>query len=176
MIHTASLFHDDVIDKAEKRRGKAAVNLKFGNKIAILGGDFLLARASLFLVRLRNLEVIELMSGVLEHLVKGEVMQMKRLYEKYNKARGEEAEGIETTSEHFSNIVKNNSISSTENVNGNSLVVSPSTRVILDYYLRKNFYKTASLMAHSCLSAAILGAHTYEEKRAAYLYGVYIGK
>jgi geranylgeranyl pyrophosphate synthase len=41
MIHTASLFHDDVIDAADTRRGIASTNAKFGNKVAILVGDFL---------------------------------------------------------------------------------------------------------------------------------------
>jgi hypothetical protein len=77
MIHTASLFHDDVIDKASTRRGVPSVNQAFGNKLAILGGDFLLSKASISLARLRNLEVVELLSTVIEHLVKGEVMQMR---------------------------------------------------------------------------------------------------
>ena len=77
MIHTASLFHDDVIDKGEIRRGNKTANKMFGNKMAILGGDFLLAKASVSLARLRNLEVVEIMSGVIEHLVRGEVMQIK---------------------------------------------------------------------------------------------------
>uniref|UniRef100_A0A7S1U6T1 Uncharacterized protein n=1 Tax=Phaeomonas parva TaxID=124430 RepID=A0A7S1U6T1_9STRA len=70
MIHTASLFHDDVIDKADTRRGEPSVNRVFGNKMAILAGDFLLARASISLARLRNLEAVELLSTVIEHLVK----------------------------------------------------------------------------------------------------------
>lgn len=77
MIHTASLFHDDVIDKADSRRGVESVNRAYGNKLAILAGDFLLARASVALARLRNVEVVEIVSTVIEHLVKGEVMQMR---------------------------------------------------------------------------------------------------
>jgi geranylgeranyl pyrophosphate synthase len=77
MIHTASLLHDDVIDEADTRRGVPSVNQMFGNKLAILGGDFLLARASVALARLRNPDVVELLSTVVEHLVKGEVMQMR---------------------------------------------------------------------------------------------------
>ena len=57
MIHTASLLHDDVIDMADTRRGMKSVNFVFGNKLAILAGDFLLARASVSLARLRNLDV-----------------------------------------------------------------------------------------------------------------------
>jgi len=77
MIHTASLLHDDVIDLADTRRGVGSVNSVFGNKLAILAGDFLLARASVCLARLRNVPVVELLSTVIEHLVKGEVMQMR---------------------------------------------------------------------------------------------------
>ena len=77
MIHTASLLHDDVIDAADTRRGVSSVNTVFGNKLAVLAGDFLLARASVCLARLRNVPVVEVLSTVIEHLVKGEVMQMK---------------------------------------------------------------------------------------------------
>jgi geranylgeranyl pyrophosphate synthase len=77
MIHTASLFHDDVIDEADSRRGVPSINKLYGNKMAILAGDFLLARASVSLARLRNVEVVELLSTVIEHLVKGEVMQSR---------------------------------------------------------------------------------------------------
>ncbi|KAJ1421278.1 isoprenoid synthase domain-containing protein [Ochromonadaceae sp. CCMP2298] len=131
MIHTASLFHDDVIDKATTRRGSPSVNQVFGNKLAILGGDFLLSRASVSLARLRNLEVVELLSTVIEHLVKGEIMQMKP---------------------------------------------SSSGKSALEYYLRKNYYKTASLMGHSCLAAAVLGGYGDDYKRACYLYGTYVGQ
>jgi len=77
LIHTASLFHDDVIDRASSRRGVASVNAKFGDKVAILAGDFLLARACLALARLRHLDVVELLSTVIEHLVRGEIVQMR---------------------------------------------------------------------------------------------------
>jgi len=74
MIHVASLLHDDVIDNASTRRGMAALNALMGNKLAILAGDFLLARASLTLAALRNTEIVELLSKVLEDLVSGEIM------------------------------------------------------------------------------------------------------
>jgi len=127
LIHTASLLHDDVIDEAATRRNAPSVNATFGNKLAILGGDFLLARASLSLAKLRNPDVIELMSSVIEHLVKGEVMQIK------------EAKG--------------------------SLLSQ------IDYYLAKSYYKTASLIANSCRSVAILGGHDERIQDIAYEYG-----
>lgn len=77
MIHTASLLHDDVIDMADKRRNLLSANESFGNKMAVLGGDFLLARASIALARLRNHEVTELISTVIANLVEGEFMQLR---------------------------------------------------------------------------------------------------
>ncbi len=77
LIHVASLLHDDVIDDAQTRRGVVSVNSIMGNKTAILAGDFLLARASVTLAALRNPECVELMSQVLEHLVSGEIMQVR---------------------------------------------------------------------------------------------------
>jgi solanesyl diphosphate synthase len=138
MIHTASLFHDDVIDKADTRRGVPSVNKMFGNKMAILAGDFLLARASISLARLRNCDVVEVMSTIIEHLVKGEVMQMRVLAKKA---------GNDTPDE------------------------------LISYYLKKNYYKTGSLMANSCMSAALLrgdGASAHDINNA-YLYGKHVG-
>ncbi|RAK92672.1 terpenoid synthase [Aspergillus costaricaensis CBS 115574] len=77
LIHTASLLHDDVIDNAESRRSLTSANLQFGNKMAVLAGDFMLGRASVALARLRDPEVIELMSTVITNLVEGEFMQLK---------------------------------------------------------------------------------------------------
>lgn len=77
LIHTASLLHDDVIDDSEARRGQPSANLAFGNKMAVLAGDFLLGRASVALARLRDPEVIELLATVIANLVEGEFMQLK---------------------------------------------------------------------------------------------------
>lgn len=77
MIHVASLLHDDVIDASDVRRSSPSAPAAFGNKLSILGGDFLLARASLYLSRLGSNEVVELVASVLANLVEGEVMQIK---------------------------------------------------------------------------------------------------
>lgn len=77
LIHTASLLHDDVIDNAITRRSSSSANTQFGNKMAVLAGDFLLGRASVALARLRNPEVIELLATVIANLVEGEFMQLK---------------------------------------------------------------------------------------------------
>ncbi|KAI8138866.1 solanesyl pyrophosphate synthase [Fennellomyces sp. T-0311] len=87
MIHTASLLHDDVIDASATRRNLPSANASFGNKMAVLAGDFLLARASLALARLRNAECIELMATCLANLVEGEFMQLKNTRDQDNKAK-----------------------------------------------------------------------------------------
>lgn len=77
LIHTASLLHDDVIDTSTTRRSASSANVAFGNKMAVLAGDFLLGRASVALARLRDAEVIELLATVIANLVEGEFMQLK---------------------------------------------------------------------------------------------------
>ena len=143
MIHTASLFHDDVIDGADTRRGAPAVHRVFGNKMAILAGDYLLARASIYLARLRDVEVVETMSTIIEHLVRGEVMQSHG---------GGSGSGSGT---------------------GDDVSHQHEERMV--YYLRKNFYKTGSLMANSCKSAALLGGYDDAVVHAAYCYGKHVG-
>jgi len=79
MIHVASLLHDDVLDRADLRRGAPSAPATFGNKYAILGGDFLLARSSAALSRLGDSEVVELISSVIANLVEGEILQMNKV-------------------------------------------------------------------------------------------------
>ena len=77
LIHTASLLHDDVLDISETRRSMPSANVTFGNKMAVLAGDFLLGRASVALARLRNSEVTELLATVIANLIEGEFMQLR---------------------------------------------------------------------------------------------------
>ncbi|CAI5478726.1 unnamed protein product [Closterium sp. Yama58-4] len=130
MIHVASLLHDDVLDHADTRRGVSSLNYMMGNKLAVLAGDFLLARASAALAGLRNTEVVELLSAVLEHLVGGEVMQM---------------------------------------------TADPAQCSSMEYYMRKTFLKTASLIANSCKAVAVLGGHDAATAQLAYDYGRHLG-
>ncbi len=75
MIHTASLVHDDVVDESDTRRGIPTVHSKFGNRIAVLAGDFLFAQSSWYLANLDNLEVVKLLSKVIMDLATGEILQ-----------------------------------------------------------------------------------------------------
>jgi all-trans-nonaprenyl-diphosphate synthase len=81
MIHTASLVHDDVIDQADRRRSLPTVNALFGDKVAVLAGDFLFAKSSLYLAGLKNLEVVELLSTVIDHFAEGEIRQMQQAFD-----------------------------------------------------------------------------------------------
>ncbi|MBW4490819.1 MAG: solanesyl diphosphate synthase [Trichocoleus desertorum ATA4-8-CV12] len=75
MIHTASLVHDDVVDESEVRRGVPTVHSSFGNRIAVLAGDFLFAQSSWHLANLDNLEVVKLLSKVIMDMAEGEIQQ-----------------------------------------------------------------------------------------------------
>ncbi|KAF8965450.1 isoprenoid synthase domain-containing protein [Flammula alnicola] len=79
MLHTASLLHDDVIDESALRRGAASAPAAFGNKLSVLGGNFVLGRASVALARLGDDEVTELIASVLSNLVEGEILQLREV-------------------------------------------------------------------------------------------------
>jgi len=77
MIHTASLLHDDVLDHADTRRGKASVNARWDARRSTLAGDFVLAVGSRLLAELEDEEVVVVLSQVLADLVQGELMQLQ---------------------------------------------------------------------------------------------------
>jgi heptaprenyl diphosphate synthase len=76
LVHLGSLYHDDVMDGAEHRRGVQSVNARWGNLIAILAGDFLLARASEIAASLGT-EVAALLARTIGQLCEGEVTQLR---------------------------------------------------------------------------------------------------
>lgn len=75
--HSATLAHDDVIDQANKRRGKKTLNAAATNKKAILSGDYLLGQTMLELSRTGDIRFIQELSQVLQDLVDGEWRQME---------------------------------------------------------------------------------------------------
>jgi len=77
LIHSASLLHDDVVDQADTRRGRPTVAHRFGNKTAILSGDYLLACGIQALNDLQNQELMDLYSQVLRDLSVSELLQME---------------------------------------------------------------------------------------------------
>ncbi|MBF4458207.1 polyprenyl synthetase family protein [Pseudoclavibacter sp. VKM Ac-2867] len=74
LTHLASLYHDDVMDEAELRRGVAAAHLQWGNSIAILAGDLLFARSSLLFSEL-GLRAVRLQATIFERLVLGQMRE-----------------------------------------------------------------------------------------------------
>lgn len=76
LIHTATLLHDDVVDVSDKRRGKLTVNKLWGNKEAILVGDFLYTRSFQMMVDINNIHVLKLMSCTTNTMSEGEVFQL----------------------------------------------------------------------------------------------------
>ena len=75
-IHTATLLHDDVIDKAETRRGKTSANNVWGNAASVLVGDFLYSKSFKLMSDEDNLDIIKLMSGTTNIMSEGEVFQL----------------------------------------------------------------------------------------------------
>ena len=77
LIHAATLLHDDVIDKAEIRRGRKTLNTIWGNQSCILVGDYLLSRCFEMMVEDGNLEVLKLLSSTSSEIAQGEVLQLQ---------------------------------------------------------------------------------------------------
>jgi len=77
LIHIGSLYHDDVIDEADVRRGAVSVNANWSNTIAILAGDFLMARASEVAAETLGLEAVKLLARTYAHLVEGQTLELQ---------------------------------------------------------------------------------------------------
>ena len=81
LIHMASLVHDDVIDRAETRRGTATANAKWGNQVAVLTGDYMFAQAFSMVSRKGYTEDIgRRLAALVQGLCAGEIMQDSALY------------------------------------------------------------------------------------------------
>ncbi|MFM7616639.1 MAG: polyprenyl synthetase family protein [Actinomycetes bacterium] len=79
LVHLGSLYHDDVIDEAETRRGVESVNARWSNIVAILAGDFLLARASELAASL-GADVAALLASTIGELCRGQVLELQNLF------------------------------------------------------------------------------------------------
>ena len=80
LVHLGSLYHDDVMDEARTRRNVESVNSRWGNLIAILAGDFLLARASEIAASLGT-EVAGLLATTIGRLCEGQVMELAHTFD-----------------------------------------------------------------------------------------------
>ncbi len=80
LVHLGSLYHDDVIDEAETRRGVPSVNARWSNIVAILAGDYLLARASSLAASL-GANVAALLAATIGELCRGQVLELQHLFD-----------------------------------------------------------------------------------------------
>ena len=80
LVHLGSLYHDDVMDEADTRRGVETVNAKWGNLQAILAGDFLLSRASEIAASLGT-EVAGLLARTIGWLCEGQIEELRFTYD-----------------------------------------------------------------------------------------------
>lgn len=75
-IHTATLLHDDVVDKATLRRGNPSANVVWGNQASVLAGDYLFAKSFSMIVKSGNLPVFQSLSEAVTSLAEGEMQQL----------------------------------------------------------------------------------------------------
>ncbi|OBH58454.1 nonaprenyl/(2E,6E)-farnesyl/geranylgeranyl diphosphat synthase [Mycobacterium sp. E2479] len=80
LVHLATLYHDDVMDEAEVRRGTPTANVRWGNNVAILAGDYLFATASRLVSRLGP-EAVRLIAETFAQLVTGQMRETRGLVE-----------------------------------------------------------------------------------------------
>lgn len=78
LMHTATLTHDDVVDDSNFRRGFFSINALWKNKIAVLIGDYLLARGLLLSVKHKEYELLEVVSRAVDQMSQGELLQIEK--------------------------------------------------------------------------------------------------
>ena len=78
-LHTATLVHDDVIDKAETRRSRPSINSQFGNQTAVLMGDWLYMSAFETSLAERSLPILDILTSVTRKMTEGELLQLTLL-------------------------------------------------------------------------------------------------
>jgi octaprenyl-diphosphate synthase len=81
LLHTATLLHDDVVDMANLRRGQAAARALWGNRRAVLVGDFFYARASAMIVEDGDLEILFVFSNTIRRMAEGELLQLESSFD-----------------------------------------------------------------------------------------------
>ncbi|KAF8178460.1 isoprenoid synthase domain-containing protein [Pholiota molesta] len=140
MMHTASLLHDDVIDGSPLRRGFPSAPAAFTPRLAVLGGNFVLGRASVALARLGEQEATELIAGVLANLVEGEILQLREVPVGSGGAAGAAMGGDGQEVEA-----------------GGEGKEAERRREAWSVYLQKTYLKTASLMAKGARASVVLG-------------------
>jgi heptaprenyl diphosphate synthase len=104
LIHVGSLYHDDVIDESDTRRGATSVNANWSNTVAILAGDFLMARASEVAATHLSQESVRLLAATYAELVEGQTRELQlegdlsHSFEDYEKVIGGKTASLVRTS------------------------------------------------------------------------------
>jgi len=93
MIHTASLIHDDVLDSADERRGRPSVNAKWQSDMAIILGDYILARTMAIGMASAQYDLLSYIGSAMATLCEGEILQSQH------------AQRLDTTREDYFNII-----------------------------------------------------------------------
>ena len=78
LLHTATLVHDDVVDESEKRRGAFSINALWGNKVAVLLGDYFLSRGLLLALEHDDYDLLRVLSNAVKRMSEGELRQVQR--------------------------------------------------------------------------------------------------
>lgn len=78
LLHTATLVHDDVVDNANQRRGFFSVNALWKNKVAVLVGDFLLAKGMSLSLEHKDFQLLHIVSDAVQQIIEGELLQMEK--------------------------------------------------------------------------------------------------
>jgi octaprenyl-diphosphate synthase len=81
LLHMATLIHDDIVDLAELRRGRPSANAIWGNRRAVLAGDYFYARASSMIIQDGNLEIVESFARTIALMAEGELLQLERSFD-----------------------------------------------------------------------------------------------
>jgi octaprenyl-diphosphate synthase len=81
LLHTATLLHDDVVDFSQLRRGQPSANALWGNRRAILAGDFFYARASSMIVEDGDVDILWVFANTIRRMAEGELLQLERSFD-----------------------------------------------------------------------------------------------
>jgi octaprenyl-diphosphate synthase len=76
LVHNASLMHDDVVDESDRRRGASTINCQWGNKVAVLMGDYFLSKSLLRIHASGSLDVLNVLAEMVTRLSEGELAQL----------------------------------------------------------------------------------------------------
>jgi len=97
LLHMATLIHDDIVDLAELRRGRPAANAIWGNRRAVLAGDYFYARASSIIIQDGHLEIVESFANTIASMAEGELLQLERSFD------------VDVTESHYYEVIERKS-------------------------------------------------------------------